>query len=225
MSATLDHPEKPKAPPLPGEAAPVAVAKLPIGRLFDDEVPSPKLSRKFKLEKAYPWLLLAIDVLNLSLFFAISVAVRYSGSFAEAWSIPVYSVLLITCCTGLYMIGGYHHRTNKKCLRYSTEHILVSIGVAIVAFLVIYTFVAYGKNLHAARANVTSVLIGFSVSSLVYRRFLDPRFRQAFTTRNIDIIGNGLLAEQLKKRILVVVPLKAVLGMAYVEATEMQLPK
>ena len=182
--------------------APVVRAKpSQLGSLFADQLQRPVSARRLKLEHSYPWLLLALDALNVTLFFGLSILIRYEESLWDAWSLRVYTVLLVTCCLGLYMIGGYHHRVNKQSLRYSTEHLLVSMGIAAAAFLVIYVFIAYGKNMRAARTSVTMVLIGFTVSSLLYRRFLDPYFRHAFTARTIDVIGSGPLAQQLRQRI------------------------
>ena len=172
-----------------------------VGSLFTDKTAPFTVSRGIKLENSYSWLLLALDAFTVTAFFAASVVLRYEEGLMQAWSLRVYAVLLISCCLGLYMIGGYHHRTIKASLRYSTEHILMGIGITAAAFIAIYVFIAYGKNMRAARTSVTMVLIGFTVISLVYRRLLDPYFRRAITTRCIDIIGGGTLARQLRDRI------------------------
>ena len=203
MPKTADRADASATPSMTEDLPVVVEAKTPqLGSLFADQAhQATGAKRGIRLEQCYSWLLLGLDVLNITLFFAISILLRYEESLWQAWSFRVYTVVLISCCLGLYMIGGYHHRVNKQSLRYSTEHVLVSLGIAAFAFLAIYAFVAYGQNMRAARTSVIMVLVSFCISSLVYRRFLDPYFRHAFTHRYIDLVGDGFLASQLRDRI------------------------
>ena len=171
------------------------------GSLFGQKRSRYLPTRGKSLSRDYLVSMFALDCLAITVLFAASVWMRYGEGLVHAWSWRVYTVLLVTCCSGLYMIGGYRQRTIKRSVSYATEHLLVSFGIFSVSFITLYAFIAYGQHMRAARTSVGVVLIGFSVISLFYRRLLDPYFRHAMTERRIDIIGAGSLANQLYYRL------------------------
>ena len=102
---------------------------------------------------------------------------------------------------GVALVGGYNYRTNTKTFRFVSEHIIVSSGVFIAVFFVIYSVVSYGFVMNSARFVVAVPLIAFPILSMAYR-FILGKVKLKYQRGNaFCIIGKGWAAQDLYQRL------------------------
>ena len=149
----------------------------------------------------YPLALFVLDLLLLSMIFAVVVSLRYDVSLFQAMSRRVLLVIISASVMGLYMIGGYNYQTNKSTFRFISEHIIVSAGVFVGVFFIIYSFVAYGFQINSGRSIVAATLLIFPAISIAYRYCLS-RIKASYQRGNaLCVIGSGWAAEDIYQRL------------------------
>ncbi len=149
----------------------------------------------------YPFALLLIDVFFIAALFSIVVALRYDVNIMQAVSRRVLLVILSGNILGIALIGGYSYQTNANTLRFVSEHIIVSVGVFVGVFFVIYSFVSYGVTMSSARSVVALTLVIFPVFSIAYR-YCISWIKMSYQRGNaLCVIGVGDEAIDLVKRL------------------------
>lgn len=143
------------------------------------------------VHQIYPLLLLCMDILLIVGLFAIATSLRYDTHLLEAMSRRILLVMVATNVLGVALIGGYSYHTNIGTFRFISEHVIVSAGVFIGVFFVIYSFVAYGVRMNSGRSVIVFTLLAFPVLSIFYRSCL-ARLKQAYQKAHIlCLIGDG----------------------------------
>ncbi|MBT8038312.1 MAG: sugar transferase [Verrucomicrobiae bacterium] len=178
--------------------------KSGIGSIFDVGAEGSQGARHWKrawVSKAYPWMLLGMDLLLISVIFSVAVWFRYDVDFLQALSRRIILVIMAGSLVGVGLIGGYSYQTNKSSFRFVSEHLIVSGGVFIGVFFVIYSVVTYGVPINSARSVIAFTLAVFPVCSIGYR-FALSRIKRNFQRGNaLCIIGSGDEAKDLCKRL------------------------
>lgn len=154
------------------------------------------------VSRSYPYVLLVCDILLIAVIFFIAVAARYDVSLAHAVSRRVLLVIVVASVLGCYLIGGYNYQTRKCSFRFVSEHIIVSMGVFIGVFFVIYSFVTYGVRLNSSRSTIAATLVVFPLCSIGYRYCLSRIKRSLQRGNALCIIGAGGAARDLYRRLL-----------------------
>jgi exopolysaccharide biosynthesis polyprenyl glycosylphosphotransferase len=149
----------------------------------------------------YPLLLLLADIFLVSAIFALTIYLHSGVDFLHSISRRVLFAIMLPSIVGVYLIGGYNYATDKRQVRFVSEHIIASLGVAVVVFCLIYSIVSYGINLKSPRMVVGGVLVFFPMASIVYRVYLS-RLQAKFERGNaVCIIGAGSRGVDLYKRL------------------------
>lgn len=153
------------------------------------------------IRHVYPFALLLIDVLLIAAIFAIAVSLRYDVDVTQAVSRRVLIVIELASLLGVGLIGGYSYLTDGSRFRFISEHIIVSIGVFVGVFFVIYSFVSYGYQMNSGRSVVAATLIMFPMFSITYRYGLSM-IKSSYQRGNaLCIVGSGWAAVDLYKRL------------------------
>jgi len=175
-----------------------------IGSIFDAESNESSGVLHWKrawLSNIYPFALLVFDVLLITAIFAIAVAYRYDVNAFQSLSRRILLVIMGGSILGLSLIGGYNYQTNKSSVRFISEHMIISVGVFIGVFFLVFSIVAYGVKVNSARSVIAFTLIVFPVSSMAYR-FCLSRIKLSLQRGNaLCIIGSGAEAVDLCKRL------------------------
>ncbi len=175
------------------------------GSIFDtDESVAPKARhwKRVMARRVYPYALVLFDVLLIVALFSLVVGMRYSTDVGQALGLRILAALLAGSVIGVYLVGGYNYQTSKKTFRFISEHIIVSTGVFIAVFFVIYVFVAYGTTMNKARSATAFVLVAFPTVSIFYRFGLS-RIKSSLERGNaLCIIGSGDAARDIYRRLL-----------------------
>ena len=176
-----------------------------IGSLFGsskDDARKVVHRKRAILRHVYPALLLFTDILLIAAIFVIVDSIRHDTGIIHAVSRRILLVIEMMSILGLGLIGGYSYLTNTHRFRFVSEHIIVSIGVFVGVFFVIYSFVGYGYQMHSARSVVAATLIAFPLLSISYRMALG-KIKASYQRGNaLCIIGPGWTAEDLYRRLL-----------------------
>lgn len=152
--------------------------------------------------RLYPYALLLIDLLLLVGVFSAFVLLRYDYGLMEALSRRVLVAISVPSIIGVYLVGGYNYNTDKAKYRFVSEHLIASVGTAVGVFVLIYSVLAYGVQMHSSRLIVGGTLILFPVLSIFYRTVL-ARIQEYYERDNaICIIGAESRAIDLYKRLL-----------------------
>jgi len=153
------------------------------------------------LVSVYPFALLIMDILLITAIFALAVCLRNDVDVVQAFSRRILAVIMLGSLIGTSIIGGYSYRTNTSTFRFVSEHLIVSVGVFIGVFFLIYSFVAYGGKVSSARSVIAFTLIVFPFCSVNYRFFLS-RIKLSLQRGNaICVIGSGKEAADLCQRL------------------------
>lgn len=175
-----------------------------IGSIFDAPSEATQGVHHWKrawVGRIYPWALLAMDVLLIAAIFTIAVSFRYDVDVFQAMSRRILLVIMACSLAGIAMIGGYSYQVNKSTIRFVSEHAIVSAGVFVGVFFIIYSVVTYGVPINSARSVIAFTLAVFPVCSVGYR-FALSRAKRSFQRGNaLCIIGSGAEAEDLCKRL------------------------
>ncbi len=131
----------------------------------------------------YPYALVVMDILIIVVLFSILSVLRHGGDLLAVISHRTLFAVTGASLVGTYLVGGYNYATPKHHVRFISEHIIVSAGVFVGVFFLIYSFVAYGKQMNSARSVIAFTLIGFTATSIVYRYILG-RIQARFELRN-----------------------------------------
>jgi len=200
MSVNENTPQKKTSTDGGGEGS----ARKGIGSIFVGNGQGGEPVRHWKrawLSTIYPFALLVFDVFLISLIFALAVHFRYDASIFQSLSRRVLLVIIVASVTGLGLIGGYSYKTNKSSFRFISEYLIVSVGVFIGVFFLIFSVVTYGMQVRSARSVVAFTLIVFPACSVVYR-YLLSRLKMSFQRGNaICLIGANSDAVDLCKRL------------------------
>ena len=151
--------------------------------------------------RLYPLVLLLIDIFLVGVIFALTIYLHSDVDFLHSISRRVLFAIMLPSIIGVYMIGGYNYATDKRQARFVSEHIIASIGVAVVVFCLIYSIVSYGINLQSPRLVVGGALVLFPAVSIFYRYFLS-RVQARYERGNaVCIIGAGRRGRDLYTRL------------------------
>lgn len=107
-------------------------------------------------------------------------------------------LVVVTCMTGLAIIGGYETRRDMCTLRYASEHILAMGAVLLGVFIMTYTITTYNSHVKPGRSVIFLALILFTPLSLTYRRLFSMKISREATTRFIYVIGTRKLISDLE---------------------------
>jgi len=175
-----------------------------MGTIFDrghEEVNGVLHWKRAGLVSVYPFALLCMDILLITAIFSIAVCLRNDVDLMQAFSRRVLAVIMIGSLLGTSIIGGYSYKTNNGTFRFVSEYLIVSVGVFIGVFFLVYSFVAYGGKVSSARSVIAFTLIMFPLCSVSYRFFLS-RIKSSLQRGNaICVIGSGKEAVDLCKRL------------------------
>ena len=175
-----------------------------IGSIFQDKAESSQKVLHWKrawLSRIYPLALLVFDVLLIVAIFALAVSFRYDVNVFQVLSRRVLFVIIASSILGVALIGGYNYQTNKSSYRFISEHLIVSAGVFVAVFFLVFSIVAYGAKVASARSVIAFTLIAFPLVSIVYRVCLS-RIKLSLQRGNaLCIIGSGKEAVDLCKRL------------------------
>ena len=178
--------------------------KVGIGSIFEADSSGSAGVLHWKrawLSNIYPFALLVFDALLVTVIFAIAVAYRYDVDAFQSLSRRILLVIMSGSILGMGLIGGYNYQTNKSSLRFISEHMIVSVGVFIGVFFLVFSIVAYGVKVNSARSVIAFTLIVFPVLSMTYR-FCLSRVKLSLQRGNaLCIIGSGEEAVDLCKRL------------------------
>ncbi|MGJ8673021.1 sugar transferase [Rubritalea sp.] len=151
--------------------------------------------------RIYPLALLISDVFLIVAIFSIGIYIHSDADLLGAVSRRVLLAILLPSIIGVYLVGGYNYATDKRTYRFISEHIIMSVGVAVLTFCLIYSVVAYGVDLKSPRLVVGGALLLFPVVSIFYRVVLG-RLQSYFERKNtVCIIGAGQRARDLYRRL------------------------
>ena len=143
------------------------------------------------IRHVYPAALIIFDVWLIASIFIIANYIRYDEQLLTTVSRRILLVIEMMSVLGVALVGGYNYRTNTKTFRFVSEHIIVSSGVFIAVFLVIYSVVSYGFVMNSARFVVAVPLIAFPILSMAYR-FILGKVKLKYQRGNaFCIIGKG----------------------------------
>ena len=149
----------------------------------------------------YPLALLLVDIVLVLAIFATLIYFHSNVELPNSLSRRVLLAILLPSIIGVYLVGGYNYATDKRHARFVSEHLIVSVGVAVAAFCLIYSVITYGISLTSPRLVVGGALFLFPVVSIIYRFFLS-RLQAHFEKGNaVCIIGAGERAKDLYKRL------------------------
>ena len=175
-----------------------------IGSIFDADNNGAERVLHWKrvwLSQIYPFALLVFDVLLVTAIFAIAVCYRYDVDAFQSLSRRILFVIMGGSVLGVGLIGGYNYQTNKSSFRFISEHMIVSAGVFIGVFFLVFSIVAYGVQVNSARSVIAFTLIVFPLLSVAYR-FCLSRVKLSLQRGNaLCIIGSGEEAVDLCKRL------------------------
>lgn len=106
-------------------------------------------------------------------------------------NVPVFGALLVmlTCCIGLSVVGGYEKKRNMATLRYISEHVLCMGSVLVFAFIFTYVFSTYNESIKPGRSLLFLTLILFTPLSLTYRAHLAKNANRKAAQRFIYVVG------------------------------------
>ncbi|MFC5050657.1 exopolysaccharide biosynthesis polyprenyl glycosylphosphotransferase [Rubritalea spongiae] len=150
----------------------------------------------------YPIVLLLIDIILITAIFSIGIHLSSDADFLNSISRRVLLAVILPSILGVYLVGGYNYATDKRKYRFISEHVIMSVGVAILTFSLIYSIVAYGMDLKSPRLVVAGTLVVFPIISILYRVFL-ARIQAYFERDNaVCIIGAGDRAQDLYRRLI-----------------------
>lgn len=151
--------------------------------------------------RVYPLALLLFDVFLVAAIFSIGIYLHSNVDLLNSVSRRVLLAVMLPSILGVYLVGGYNYATDKRKYRFISEHIIMSVGVIILTFGLIYSVIAYGVNLKSPRLVVGWTLVMFPVVSILYRVLL-ARVQAYFERDNaVCIIGAGERAKDLYKRL------------------------
>ncbi len=153
------------------------------------------------IRHVYPAALILFDVWLIASIFIIANYIRYDEQLLTTVSRRILLVIEMMSVLGVALIGGYNYRTNTKTFRFVSEHIIVSSGVFIAVFLVIYSVVSYGFVMNSARFVVAVPLIAFPILSMAYRFILGKAKLKYQRGNAFCIIGKGWAAQDLYQRL------------------------
>ena len=172
-----------------------------IFAVTEDEVNAKSHWKRRSVILVYPLVLLLTDIVLLCLLFSLVLYLHSGIDFYHSISRRVLLTLVVPSVIGVYLIGGYNYSTNKRSARFIAEHLISSVGVAVVVFCLIYSIISYGISLKSPRLVVGSVLVLFPLFSIFYRLKL-ARIQAYFERGNaVCIIGAGSRGVDLYKRL------------------------
>jgi exopolysaccharide biosynthesis polyprenyl glycosylphosphotransferase len=149
----------------------------------------------------YPFALLFFDILLITMIFSIAVCYRYDVSVVESMSRRILLVIMSGSLVGVALIGGYTYKVDKSSWRFVSEHLIVSSGVFIGVFFLVYSIVSYGVQIASARSVIAFTLVVFPICSMAYR-FCLSKIKLSFQRGHaLCIIGSGWQALDLCKRL------------------------
>lgn len=154
------------------------------------------------VSRSYPYALLVIDFLLLGILYLGSVYVNYDGHVFQEMSRKVLFVIAFTNALGLYLIGGYSYRVDKRSFRFASEYLIMASGVVLTALTLIYVFIFYGKSLNTARSTVFFPLLTFPVLAGFYRYVLGHAKARFEVGNAFCLIGTGVEARDLYRRLI-----------------------
>lgn len=155
--------------------------------------------RKLAL-KLYPFALLLSDAILITMLFAAVLMLRYDMSLLEVLSRKVLVTIAVPSMIGVYLVGGYNYRVDKRSVRFVSEHLIVSACVAVAVFVALYAFVAYGYKMKSSRFIVAATLLLFPLFSVAYRLIL-TRYQLRYDKEHIlCLIGAGDEARDIYQR-------------------------
>lgn len=132
----------------------------------------------------YPYSLVMMDIIIIVILFATLSQLRHGGGdFLDVVSRRALLAVLAANLVGIYLAGGYNFATPKHRIQFISEHLIVSVGVFIGVFFLIYSFVAYGNPMYSSRSVIALTIIGFTTISIVYRLILG-RLQSRYELRN-----------------------------------------
>jgi len=85
--------------------------------------------------RLYPLILLLTDIVLVWLVFAVAIYLYSDVEILHSLSRRVLLAIMLPSIIGVYLIGGYNYATDKRKVRFVSEHIIASVGVSIVGFL------------------------------------------------------------------------------------------
>ena len=153
------------------------------------------------LAAAYPFVLFIFDLLLITAIFSLAICFRYDVDVLHSISRRILIVIMMSSVMGIGLIGGYNYQTNKSSFRFISEHMIVSAGVFVGVFFLIYSVVIYGVKVNSARSVIAFTLVIFPLVSITYR-FCLSRIKLSFQRGNaLCIIGSGEEAIDLCNRL------------------------
>ncbi|BDS07664.1 hypothetical protein NT6N_27040 [Oceaniferula spumae] len=153
------------------------------------------------IRHVYPVILLFTDILLIVALFAIWVSLRYDVDILQAMSRRILLVLTLANVIGIALVGGYSYQTNTGTFRFISEHLIVSFGIFVGVFFIIYSFVAYGYRMNSGRSIIIFTLVAFTCLSIAYR-FCLARLKHSLQKGNaLCIIGSGSTTADLYQRL------------------------
>ena len=96
------------------------------------------------IRHVYPAALILFDIWLIASIFIIANYIRYDEEIITTVSRRILLVIEMTSILGVALVGGYNYRTNTKTFRFISEHTIVSTGVFVAVFFVIYSVISYG---------------------------------------------------------------------------------
>lgn len=151
----------------------------------------------------YPLALLLTDIFLIIALCSLAIHLHPQADLVSSLSLNCQVVLavMLSSIFGVYLVDGYNYAKNKRNLSFIAEHLIVSIGVAVVVFCLIYSIVIYGDANQSSRLTVGMVLVIFPLVSIFYRFWLF-RLQMHFERGNaMCIIGAGERGRDLYRRL------------------------
>jgi len=175
------------------------------GGIFQSEVSLGAAASHYKrrlLRTLYPFILLLVDCIVLSLIFAFLVSLRLDVGLFDALSRRVLVAIALPSFFALWVIGGYNYAVKKGTARFVAEYLIAAFGASVLGAVLIYSVVAYGTGIQSSRAVVALTFVGFTVCSIVYR-YIFARIQLNFEKDSVYVIlGDGKNARDLYRRLM-----------------------
>ena len=151
--------------------------------------------------RAYPYLLLAFDAgVVTALYCGLIWLVGDEAAF-RGISPRIVGSIIVANSFGLYLIGGYNYRTDKRTFRFVSEHLIVSAVVFVAVFFLVFSVVAYGETVNTPRSVISTVLVVFPILSIALRFGLGVVQSRLQTGNALCIIGTDGAARDLYRRL------------------------
>ena len=106
--------------------------------------------------------------------------------------------LLISVFT-LSLIGAYDPRSEMKSLGYSSEHLIACLISFLAAAFAVYIVASFGGKIASSRAIFGFSFLGFSILTLLQRRFLYSTAMGSRSSRRLLVISDPESAERFYK--------------------------